>query len=62
MPEVEDTACQHLKRMIINSVVTCPACGVSLWSGRCPTCHLPMDDHNGFLIDHPICPQPVIAP
>jgi hypothetical protein len=62
MPEVEDPACQHLKRMIINSVVTCPTCGVALWSGRCERCHLPMDDHNGFLIDVPQCPQPVIAP
>jgi predicted RNA-binding Zn-ribbon protein involved in translation (DUF1610 family) len=62
MPEVEDTACQHLKRMIINSVVVCPTCGISLWSGRCQTCRQPWDDHNGFLINSPVCPQPVIAP
>jgi hypothetical protein len=62
MPEIEDTGCQHPKRMIINNVPYCLKCATYLYTGICAICHRAMDDHNGFLIDNPICPEPVIAP
>lgn len=48
--------CQHNKRMMVNNVIYCLQCAMYLYSGRCPKCNHPLDNHANIGTPEQLCP------